>query len=174
MHRSLMKCLLTMILTCVALLSLEQAPCSYTLSMFSQLSSGQTDSETQTLGGNLTSATFNLNFSGVGASYPADMMIYIYAPNGDCVVWGGWNIPPTGGCTDIGTGTGNSWPGNWSTSVNGNYTYTLPLNANNLNGSGTWSVTIQNAWTTAATATYDSDIIFEGLGGEGSDGPPGE
>ena len=103
-------------------------PCNYTMSMFSQLSSGQTDSESATLAGNLTSVTFNLNFTGTGASYPADMMVYLYAPNGECIVWGGWNINPTGGCTDVGTGAANSWPGNWSTTQNGFYTYTLNTN----------------------------------------------
>ena len=137
--------------------------CTYTMSMFSQLSSGQTDSESATLAGNLTSVTFNLNFTGTGASYPADMMVYLYAPNGECIVWGGWNIPPTGGCTNVGTGFNNSWPANWSTTVNGFYTYTLNTNAFGLNGSGTWSVTIQNAWTTAAVATYDLDIIYNGI-----------
>jgi hypothetical protein len=138
-------------------------PCNYTMSMFSQLSSGQTDSESATLAGNLTSVTFNLNFSGTGASYPADMMVYLYAPNGECIVWGGWNINPVGGCTDVGTGFNNSWPGNWSTTVNGFYTYTLNTNAFGLNGAGTWSVTIQNAWTGSAVATYDLDIVFNGI-----------
>ena len=78
--------------------------CTSSLSFFSQLSSGQTDTGSETLLGPLDSVTFNLNFSGVGASYPSDMMVYIYAPNGDCVVWGGWNIAPTGGCQNIGTG----------------------------------------------------------------------
>ena len=101
-------------LSCI-LLGIEAiGQCNYTMSMFSQLSSGQTDSESAVLSGDLTSVTFNLNFSGTGLSYPSDMMIYIYAPNGECVVWGGWNINPTGGCTDIGTGAGNSWPGNWT------------------------------------------------------------
>ena len=138
-------------------------PCNYTMSMFSQLSSGQTDSESEELAGTLTSATFNLNFSGSGASYPSDMMVYIYAPNGDCIVWGGWNINPTGGCTNIGTGANNSWPGNWNTTVNGFYTYTLPLNAYGLDGAGEWTVTIQNAWTGSSVATYDLDIVFNGL-----------
>jgi len=89
----------------LSLVSLAWAqPCTYTMSMYSNLSSGQTDEESEELAGNLTSATFNLNFSGTGASYPSDMMVYIYAPNGNCIVWGGWNINPTGGCTNIGTG----------------------------------------------------------------------
>ena len=44
-------------------------------------------------------------------------------------------------------GANNSWPGNWNTTANGFYTYTLNTNAYGLNGSGVWSVTIQNAWT---------------------------
>jgi len=138
-------------------------PCNYTLDFFSQLSSGQSDTESANLAGSLTSVTFNLNFSGVGASYPSDMMVYIYAPNGDCVVWGGWNIAPTGGCQNIGTGANNSWPFNWNTTANGFYSYTLNTNAYGLDGSGEWSVTIQNAWTGSSTATYNLDVIFNGL-----------
>ena len=35
--------------------------------------------------------------------------------------------------------------GNWSTTANGNYTYTLNTDDYGLNGSGDWTVTIQNA-----------------------------
>ena len=138
-----------------------------TLSLFSQLSSGQTDSQSTFLVGELNAITFNLNFYGTGASYPADMMVYLYAPNGTCVVWGGWNIPPTGGCTDIGTGFNNSWPGSWTTTVNGFYTDTLNTGAYGLSGAGEWTVTAGSA-----VATYDLDIIFEGLVEQG--GPTGE
>lgn len=140
-----------------------QAPCNYTMSFLSYLSSGQTASQTQTLAGDLTSANFNLNFSGTGASYPADMMVYIYAPNGNCVVFGGWNINPTGGCSNAGTGGGGAWPGSWNTTANGNYNYTINLNAYNLDGSGSWTVVIQNAWTGSSTATYDLDVTFYGV-----------
>jgi len=143
-----------------------------TLSFFSQLSSGQVDSASVVTSGTLSNITFNLNFSGTGASYPSDMMVYIYAPNGDCIVWGGWNLNPTGGCMNIGTGANNLWPDNWNTTVNGFYTYTLNTSAIGLNGTGTWSVTIQNAWTGSAVATYDLDIIFQGL--QEGEGPQGE
>ena len=139
------------------------AQCNYTLDMYSNLSSGQTDTESEVLAGTLTSVTFNLNFTGTGASYPADMMVYLYAPNGDCIVWGGWNINPTGGCTDVGTGFDSSWPANWSTTVNGFYTYTLNTAAYGLDGAGEWTVTIQNAWTGSAVATYDLEIVFTGI-----------
>ena len=75
----------------------------------------------------------------------------------------GWNINPVGGCTDIGTGANDAWPGNWNTTVNGFYTYTLPLGTYGLAGSGNWTVTIQNAWTGSSVATYDLDIIFNGI-----------
>ena len=78
--------------------------------------------ESANLAGSLTSVTFNLNFSGVGASYPSDMMVYIYAQR-SCVVWGGWNVAPTGGCQNIGTGANNSWPFNWNTTANGTHVH---------------------------------------------------
>ena len=71
----------------VLLASRVHAQCNYTLSMFEMLGEAQTASASADLGGNLTSVQFNLNFTGTGASYPADMMVYIYAPNGECVVW---------------------------------------------------------------------------------------
>ena len=157
-----MRILLSFMLMSVVGIAVAQ-PCNYTLDFFSQLSSGQTDTESANLAGSLTSVTFNLNFTGFGASFPSDMMVYIYAPNGDCVVWGGWNIAPTGGCQNIGTGANNSWPGNWNTTTNGFYTYTLNTNAYGLDGSGVWSVTIQNAWNLSSTATYNLDVIFNGL-----------
>ena len=138
------------------------AQCEYTLSLDAVLGEGQLASaSTPPLSGDLTSVTFSLNFSGTGANYPADMMAYIYAPNGECVVWGGWNIPPTGGCTDIGTGFANSWPANWSTTLNG--FYTVPFFAWNLVGTGEWTITVQNAWIGSAPATYDLDVIFGGV-----------
>ena len=158
---AILRSIVLLVLASISGLALSQ--CNYTLDMLSYLSSGQSDSESATLAGTLNSVTFNLNFTGTGASYPADMMVYLYAPNGTCVVWGGWNIPPTGGCTDIGTGFDSSWPGNWSTTVNGFYTYTLNTGAYGLSGAGEWTVTIVNAWTGAATATYDLDVVFNGV-----------
>ena len=101
-------------------------------------------------------------FQRIGASYPSDMMV-TSTRRTETVVWGGWNIPPSGGCQNIGTGANNSWPGNWDTTINGFYSYTLNTNAYGLSGSGVWTVTIQNAWTGSSTATYDLDVIFNGL-----------
>ena len=57
---------------------------------FEMLGEAQTATATAALNGELSSVTFDLNFSGAGASYPADMMVYIEAPNGECVVLGGY------------------------------------------------------------------------------------
>ena len=37
------------------------------------------------------------------------------------------------------------------------------IGAYGLAGSGNWSVTIQNAWTGSSVATYDLDIVFDGI-----------
>ena len=64
------------------------------------------------------------------------------------------------GCQNIGTGANNSWPGNWNTTVNGFYTYTLNTNAYGLNGSGVWSVTIKMRG--QARRGHVVDVIFNG------------
>lgn len=148
---------------CASTLPAFAQPCNYTMEFDVNLSAGQTASQTATLSGDLISATFNLEFTGGGASYPGDMMAYIYAPNGECVVWGGWNINPTGGCQDLGTGGGGFWPGSWNTTQNGFHTANINFAAYNLEGAGDWTVVIQNAWTPSGVVNYDMDIIFNGI-----------
>ena len=62
--------------------------CTYTMSMFSQLGSAQTDSESATLGGHVLTQQHLTSILAEQVAYPSDMMVYIYAPNGNCVVWG--------------------------------------------------------------------------------------
>ena len=56
------------------------------IEFFSQLSSGQTDSQSTFW---LANSTHHIQseFLWHGGSYPGDMMVYLYAPNGDCIVW---------------------------------------------------------------------------------------
>ena len=137
---------------------------AFELDISASLTSAQTASATAFSGlETLTDATFTLDFSGQGGSYPADMMVYIYAPNGNCIVWGGWNVMPMGDCEDEGTGVGNAWPQNWNTTAAGEYTYELDLMSNNLGGSGEWILTIQNGWTGGGTANYELNVLFEGI-----------
>lgn len=139
------------------------AQCTESLEFVTTLGASQSYDESLFLTGDLASVTVNLTYSGGGGSYPADMMVYIYAPDGSCVVWGGWNVNPVGGCTDLGTGFQNpSWPNSWNTSASGNYTATIDVSPGALGGTGDWIVEVQNAYSTGANVTYDLEFIFEG------------
>ena len=88
-------------------------------------------------------------------------MAAIYAPNGTRVVWGGWNINPVGGCTDI-----ERVPMTHGPETEHDRQRLLHLHP----ALGTMDLlvqeldqTIQNAWTGSSVATYDLDIIFNGI-----------
>ena len=139
------------------------AQCTETLDLTTTLAASQSETGSIFLAGDLSGVTVNLNYTGEGSSYPADMMVYIYAPDGSCVVFGGWNVDPVGGCTDLGTGFGDSvWPDTWNTGLSGNYTATIDVSAGALSGSGDWIVEVQNAWATGNTVTYDLEFTFDG------------
>jgi hypothetical protein len=130
--------------------------------MYSELSAFATDTGSVVMTGELNVLTFELNFYGTTQSYPADMMVYVYAPDGNCAVWGGWNVTPTGDCNDLGTGNSNSWPSSWSTTVNGLYTHSLDVSEAGLGGAGVWTVVIQNGWSASSQVVYDLQLVFEG------------
>ena len=157
------RCFATVLLLIAMVPSAWAQPCSYTMGIDVVLNAFQSTTVSEELSGDLTSVSINLDFAGPGASYPSDMMIYVYAPNGNCVVWGGWTGNPVGGCTNLGTGLGGAWPGSWNTSADGNFTASLNLNAYGLDGAGTWSVQIQNAWGSSGPVSYDMDITFSGI-----------
>ena len=137
------------------------AQCTETLDINATLGASQSEEGSIFLAGDLTSVSVNLNYTGGGGSYPADMMVYIYAPDGSCVVWGGWNVNPVGGCTDLGTGTGGLWPTSWSSTASGNYTATIDVSAGALTarGTGLWKSKTRG---TGATVTYDLEFTFDG------------
>ena len=62
------------------------AQCTETLDLTATLAASQSAEGSIFLAGDLSSVTVNLNYTGGGISYPADMMVYIYAPDGSCVV----------------------------------------------------------------------------------------
>ena len=138
------------------------AQCTESLEFVTTLGASQTYDASLFMTGDLASVTVNLNFTGAGASYAGDMMVYIYAPDGSCLVWGGWNVNPTGGCTDLGTGNGGAWPTSWSSTMNGYYSFTLDVSSVALNGTGDWIVVVQNAWSVSGSVTYDVEFIFDG------------
>ena len=66
--------------------------------MFSaNLTANDSYTDSLLLFGDLTSMTVNLDVVTEGGSYPSDLMMYIYAADGDCIVWGGWNVLPEPG-----------------------------------------------------------------------------
>ena len=68
----------------------------------------------ETLAGELTSIDFEVQFSDIdGGSYPSDLMVIVEAPNGNCVVWGGWDQPvpnEANSCDNLGVGGDNFGP----------------------------------------------------------------
>ena len=52
----------------------------------------------------LQTVTVDLDWSGNGfGPYASDVLMYVYAPDGSCAVWGGWNVDANAACTDLGT-----------------------------------------------------------------------
>ncbi|MEC8335308.1 MAG: hypothetical protein VXZ86_00920, partial [Bacteroidota bacterium] len=145
------------------------AQCTSTLDLNASLAASQSAEASINLTGALTTFTVNLNWSdqGVG-SWPADMLLLIYAPDGSCVGVGGYSygVPAGSGCTDLGSGFGAGWPedpGNdWTQSVDGFYTQSFDLEALGLGGTGDWIIVIENAYNGSDGANYDIEFVFDG------------
>ena len=119
-----------------------------------------------TLSGQLTAIEFDVSFFDIdGGSWPADLLVHVYAPNGNCVVWGGFSgMDIDGGCQNLGTGGGGAWPNNWNNAGNQNENHTINLAAYNLEGTGTWTIELQNAWNTGnGTAAWNMDLTMFGI-----------
>jgi hypothetical protein len=135
--------------------------CNTTISFDTWLSGGQSTSQNMVLSGTLTQVQFNLNFYASGGEWPADMIVVITAPNGNCMAGEGYNIYPPSSCYDI------DFPSYWVTTANGFYTYTMSALAAGLSGDGTWLFDLQNGWTSSSNAHYDLDIILWGVCDQG-------
>ena len=112
--------------------------------------------------GTLSSLDVTLNFSnsGGGQSWPADMMVEIGLPDGNCYSIGGYNL--TSACTDLGNYQ-VVWPAAWQTTTSGTYTTTVDLAGAGLTGTGPWSFTLVNGWTTSSGVDYDATLTLNGL-----------
>jgi len=112
--------------------------------------------------GTLISLDVTLNFSNSagGQSWPADMMVEIGLPDGNCYAIGGYNL--TSACTDLGNYQ-VVWPAAWQTTTSGTYTATVDLAGAGLTGTGPWSFTLVNGWTTSSGVDYDATLTLNGL-----------
>ena len=69
-----------------------QAQCNHDWDINVTLSELQTVQFSQTLSGELTAISFDVAFLDLdGGSWPGDLLVHVYAPNGNCVVWGGYS-----------------------------------------------------------------------------------
>ena len=136
------------------------AQCSGTIEIDASLGANQTASASANFAVGAVSVDVDMTWSGSGGSYPADLLVYVTAPDGSCVVFGGYSTGlPTNGCTNLGTGYINDpWPGGWNTTASGNYDATVNVAGGNLSGSGEWVITIMNGWANSSGADYD--IVF--------------
>lgn len=112
--------------------------------------------------GTLISLDVTLNFSNSagGQSWPADMMVEIGLPDGNCYAIGGYNL--TSACTDLGNYQ-VVWPAAWQTTTSGTYTATVDLAGAGLTGTGPWSFTLVNGWITSSGVDYDATLTLNGL-----------
>lgn len=72
-------------------------------------------------------------------TWPADQVLRIDAPNGNCFEIGGYN-------DDLGCSNASTFPSDWATNVAGIYSTTVVV-AGNLAGEGEWTFTLGNGWT---------------------------
>ena len=131
--------------------------CSLDGNQTATLSGGQSSAplELQAVGNpGPSSFDITLVFSGGGGSWPADMAVTITDPNGVCVSFGGYDSSP-GGCSSIGNYSA-IWPAGWNTATSGTYSATVDLSGTSLSGSGTWSFSLYNGYSSSGGVSYDA------------------
>jgi len=102
-----------------------------------------------------------LNFTGNGGAWPGDMAMTVTSPEGQCVVFGGYNDAPT---CDVNLGDYSAvWPSAWAVAADGAYTASVDLSSAGLTGAGTWSVTAYNGWLTGGEVTYDLSFTLNNV-----------
>ena len=100
-----------------------------------------------------------LDYTSSAGSWPADLLVVITAPSGECIEFGGFSAAVSGGCTDLGGYT--LWPADWAVDASGTYTASLDLSAAGLSGDGSWSVQLVNGYSAGGTVTYAADITVQ-------------
>ena len=137
------------------------AQCSGNIAIDTSLSGTESTTATGTFSVDAQSVLVDLrSFSGFANAWPSDLVVYITAPDGACVVWGGFNVTlPPDACTNLGTGQNNTpWPTEWNNGNSEEYFAIIDVSEANLSGAGEWTITILNGWTTAGVVNYD--ILF--------------
>lgn len=113
--------------------------------------------------GALSEVHIALEFQGEGSSRPADMLIQVTSPQGECTSFGGVDVTVCDNHV-----IGSAWPAAWDFPVTGNLAVTLDLSSAQLLGDGEWTVTLVNGNSSGAAATYSADITFYGICADGA------
>ena len=141
------------------------AQCSGEITISASLSANESATASGTIDVDAQSVSVALRaFTGAAGAWPSDLVVYITAPDGSCVVWGGYNVTlPPDDCTNLGTGQfDNPWPDDWNNANSEEYEATLDISAGNLSGSGEWTITILNGWATSGVVNYQLQFTIEG------------
>ena len=143
-----------------------QGQCSGEITLSATLAADSSAEASAAFNVALDSIDVALTWSGTGAAWPSDALVYLYAPDGACLVWGGWDLDPVGNCQDIGTGGtiggATLWPDEWDESTDGDYAATIDVPDSLLAGTGAWTIEVVNGWSSAEPATYDFTFTLYG------------
>ena len=136
---------------CVSPDPVEGCPtCDYPLNVVETGLVGGASGTTVTTGATGTLQTLEVSLDWVNvagdASWAADMQIEIGLPDGSCVAIGGYNV--FSACTDLGN-YAVVWPSDWTVAASGTYVTAVDLTSAGLTGTGTWSFTLVNGYTTS-------------------------
>ena len=100
-----------------------------------------------------------LDYTSSTGSWPADLLVVLTSPSGECIEFGGFTASVTAGCNDLGNYT--LWPGDWAVDASGIYSASVDLSAAGFSGDGTWSVQLINGYASAGSVTYVADITIQ-------------
>lgn len=104
-----------------------------------------------TFSGSISGGGILLDWPGGGSSYPSDLSLSLCSPNGECVAVAGYGGSLPGE-------TIGGWPSTWDNVVPGTYVACFSFADLSLSGSGLWTLTGLNSYSSSA-----DDIAFGGI-----------
>ena len=93
-------------------------------------------------------------------NFASDLVVGICDPNGNCVQIGGYDL-------DLGYAVAGAFPSSWNSGENGLYTASIALDAPGLQGTGDWTLTLMNGWSSPSSlADWVGSLSVLGTCGE--------
>ena len=150
--------------SCVAPDPIYGCACEVDVSVVASLAGQASSDPSEVTGaGALTTVTIDLNWANplANASWPADMLVQIGAPDGSCIEFGGYDFA-SGVCANQGDYL-VVYPATWQVTTSGLYTAVVDLSSAGVSGDGVWSVTIVNGYVASTGADYDATFTLAGI-----------